>query len=67
LLILFDKENSEPYLEESPMRFKDLVLLGIMIVVSLIYFFAGGFKGSKGAKIEDHLSRDAKAVSADKK
>ena len=43
------------------MRIKGLVLIGVMIIVSLIYFFFGGFKGSN---VNEMLTREGKAVSA---
>jgi hypothetical protein len=48
-------------------RIKGLVLLGVMIVISLIYFFFGDFKDSRGANVNGLPSREGKAVSAEKK
>jgi hypothetical protein len=48
-------------------RIRGLFLLGVMIVISLIYFFFGDFKDSRGAKVKDQPIREGKAVSAEKK
>jgi hypothetical protein len=48
-------------------RIKGMVLIGVMIIVSLVYFFFGDFKGSKSAKVNEKLPPEGKAVSAEKK
>jgi hypothetical protein len=56
--------NGDKNLEGFFVRIKGLVLIGVMIIVSLIYFFFGGFKG---AKVNEKLTVEGKAVSAEKK
>ena len=58
---------SDTNLEGSFVRIKGLVLIGVMVIVSLIYFFFGDFRGSQGVKVNEKLTREGKPVSAEKK
>ena len=49
------------------MRIKGLVLLGVMIAVTIIYLFAGDFKGCTGARVGDQPTRDFKTVAPEKR
>lgn len=45
-------------------RIKGLLMVGGMIVVSIIYVFAGDFKVYPGAKVDDKLTREANEYAA---
>jgi hypothetical protein len=49
------------------MRIKGLVMLGAMITVTIIYLFAGDFKGCTGTRVGDRPARDFKTVVPEKK
>jgi len=45
-------------------RLKSLLMVGMMIVVSLVYVFAGDFKVYPGAKVDDKSTREANEFAA---
>jgi hypothetical protein len=49
------------------MPIKGLVMLGAMITVTIIYLFAGDFKGCTGARVGDRPARDFKTVAPEKR
>jgi hypothetical protein len=49
------------------MQIKSFVLLGIMIVVTIIYLFAGDFKRCTGPRIGDRPNHDFKTGAPEKR
>ena len=49
------------------MRVKGLILLGVMIAVSLIYFLADNFGGCTVVKVNEKPSRESKSEAGEKK
>jgi hypothetical protein len=49
------------------MQIKSFVLLGVMIVVTIVYLFAGDFTGCTGPRIGDQPTRDFKTVAPEKR
>jgi hypothetical protein len=48
------------------MQIKSFVLLGVMIAVTIIYLFAGDFKGCTGPRIGDQPNRAFKTVAPER-